>query len=81
MAYQSTSRRDDLISMFYLLASLLNGSKIPFQSEELNTFIKRKDVPEDELYSKMKETKESVSLEQICLDINGLAGCKNLEHI
>jgi hypothetical protein len=62
MDFKSTSRRDDLISIFYMLVNLLNETRLPFKDEKLYKMIFNPSTDDDELYFQFKEVKEFTSL-------------------
>lgn len=64
MLMRSTSRRDDLISLFYLLSYLLNNGAMPCMAE---AFEKSKSLDLRNKFKMVLDAKQTVSLLEMCI--------------
>ena len=62
MNFESTSRKDDLISTFYLLATLINDNKFPCAPTGFNPLKEHSGMSTHDKFFTLKEIKQDYSL-------------------
>lgn len=73
MSFESTSRKDDLISIFYLLATFLNDNKFPCVPNGFDPFKHNSDLSSKVTkFSTLKEIKGKFDLVTMSQNLGGL---------
>ena len=72
MNFETTSRKDDLISIFYLLATILNGNQFPCTSAGFDPLKENSDLSTQTKFFTLKEIKNKYDLVNMAQNLGGL---------